>query len=136
MITTRNPESGYFAADVFEAFSFSQSLRAGGTVYYSGVAPLRGRAATMELVGKDDMTAQTAFVFDILGGCLKADGLSPSNLAALTIYTTNLPALMEVWGPLFKDFVGDHRPTTTHLAVSGFVHPDQWLEITAIAVDA
>ncbi|RJF94761.1 hypothetical protein D3874_02800 [Oleomonas cavernae] len=136
MITTSNPESGYFAADVFDAFSFSQSLRAGNTVYYSGVAPLRGTLAAMELVGKDDMKAQTAFVLGVLGDCLAADGFTSSNLAALTIYTTRLADLMEVWGPLFKAFVGDHRPTTTHLAVSGFVHPDQMLEITAIAVDA
>lgn len=135
MFTTKNPESGYFGADVFEGFSFSQSLRAGNTVYYSGVAPLRGSATEMELVGQGDMKAQIEFVFGVMAGCLKADGLTPSNLVALTIYVTDLPGCMEVWAPLFKEFIGDHRPTTTHLAVSGFVHPEQKIEITAIAVD-
>jgi len=30
-------------------------------------------------------------------------------------------------------WVGDHRPASTTLAVSGFVHPEQTVEITAYA---
>ena len=135
MITRHSPDVGYLADEVFTAFAFQQSVRAGDTIYYSGVAPLKGTLAELELVGKDDMAAQLTFILGVIDACLKADGLDRSKLATWTFYTSNIGAFMEIMPDILGPWVGDHRPSSTTIEVSGFVHPDQMLEVTAIAVD-
>ncbi len=136
MITRSNPDVGYFAAEVFETFAFSQSVRAGNTVYYSGVAPLRGTLENMELVGPGDMKAQFEFVLRVIDDLLKADGLDRSKLVSWTFYTTKVGPFMDVLPTVLKPWIAGHAPCSTTIGVSGFVHPEQMLEITAIAVDA
>jgi 2-iminobutanoate/2-iminopropanoate deaminase len=136
MITRTNPVVGYLAPEVFESFAFSQSVRAGNTVYYAGVAPLRGSLEAMELIGRGDMKAQLEYILRVIDGCLRADGLDRSKLVTWTFYTTKIAEFMEIMPPILTAWVGDHRPSSTTIEVSGFVHPEQMLEITAIAVDA
>jgi len=136
MITRSNPDIGYFAPEVFAAFAFSQSVRAGDTVYYAGVAPLRGCLQAMELVGPGDMKAQLEFILQVIDGLLAADGLDRSKLVTWTFYTTRIALFMDVMPAILKPWLGGHAPSSTTIEVRGFVHPEQMLEITAIAVDA
>ena len=75
MIVRTNPAVDYLTDDVFDAFAFRQSVRAGDTYYYAGVAPLAGSLTALELIGKDDMAAQLAYVLRVIDDCLRADGL-------------------------------------------------------------
>lgn len=136
MITRSNPDVGYFAPEVFETFAFSQSVRAGGFVHYSGVAPLRGTLEDMEIVGPDDMKAQFEFVLRVIDDLLKADGLDRGKLVSWTFYTTKIGEFMDVVPEVLKPWVAGSAPCSTTLEVKGFVHPKQMLEITAVAVDA
>lgn len=135
MITRSNPDVGYLAPDVFEAFAFSQSVRAGNTVHYAGVAPLRGSLQAMELVGPGDMKVQFEFILRVIDSLLAADGLDRSKLVSWIFYTTKIASFMDVMPAVLKPWVGDHAPCSTTIEVSGFVHPDQMLEIAAVAVD-
>jgi len=136
MIIRTNPDIGYLGADVFDAFAFRQSVKAGDTYYYAGVAPLKGTLDSLELVGKDDMTAQFHYILEVIDGCLKADGLDRTNIATWTFYTTDIKAFMEVMPGILGPWVGEHRPSSTTVEVRAFVHPDQLLEITTTAVAA
>lgn len=136
MITRTNPPVDYLGADVFDAFAFRQSVRAGDTVYYAGVAPLKGTLDTLELVGAGDMAAQLHYVLGVIDACLAADGLDRTSLVTWTFYTTDITGFMAVMPAILGPWVGEHRPSSTTVEVRAFVHPDQLLEITAIAVDA
>ncbi len=134
MLKTSSPEIDYFAPEVFSTLAFSQIARAGDTVYLSGVAPLKGGLTDMVLVGEGDMAAQVAFVLRVIDDCLKSEGLSRKNLASWTFYTTDITGFMTALEAVIGPWLGDHHPCSTTIAVSGFVHPAQLVEITAIAV--
>lgn len=134
MITRYTPDIGYLGQDVFDAFAFHQSVRAGDTLYLSGIAPLRGDLTGLELVGEGDIGAQLDFVLDVLDRCLQAEGLDRSNLVAWTFYTTDIHGLCAVIPDRLGPWIGNHRPTSTTLEIQGMIHPAQQLEITAIAV--
>lgn len=136
MIVRTNPAVDYLADEVFDAFAFRQSVKAGDTYYYAGVAPLSGSLSALELIGKDDMAAQLAYILRVIDDCLRADGLDRSRIVTWTFYTTDIAAFMAVMPEILGPWVGEHRPSSTTIAVSGFVHPDQMLEVTAIAVGA
>lgn len=50
MITRKNPDIGYMGESVFEAFAFHQTVRAGDTVYLSGIAPFQGGMEDLTIV--------------------------------------------------------------------------------------
>ena len=66
---------------------YSQAVRCGNTVYFSGQIPLD--PATMELVG-GDIAAQARRVFDNLTAVCSAAGGSLSQIARIGIYLTDL----------------------------------------------
>lgn len=136
MIVRTNPPVDYLSQDVFDAFAFRQSVKAGNTYYYAGVAPLKGSLAQLDLVGAGDMAAQFTYVLNVIDACLKADGLDRTKIATWTFYTTDIKAFMEVMPGILGPFVGEHMPSSTTVEVRAFVHPDQLVEVTAIAVDA
>ncbi|WP_334180706.1 RidA family protein [Pseudomonas nitroreducens] len=134
MIKRYTPVVGYLDQDVFDAFAFHQSVRAGDTLYLSGIAPLQGSLETLELVGEGDIGAQLDYILAVLDRCLLADGLERRHLVAWNFYTTDIRALTEVLPDRLAPWLGIHRPTSTTLEVQAMLHPAQQLEITAIAV--
>lgn len=133
MITRTNPDVGYLDQSVFEALGFSQIVRADKTIYLSGIAPLTGTAEHLEAVSSNDMAAQVAFVLDILERRLASEGASLEHLVAVTVYSTDIETL-GAEASLFHKCFGDHPPTSTWVEVAKLVHPDQMIEVTAIAV--
>jgi enamine deaminase RidA (YjgF/YER057c/UK114 family) len=132
MIEPSNPDVGYVADDVFATYGFTQTIRAGNTLYLSGVAPMRGDAAHLEVVGPT-MREQLAYVMEIIGRCLAAHGASFRNWVAQTIYVTDMAALVQsidVTLPL----IGAHPPTATAVEVKALGVPGQLVEVTGIAV--
>jgi len=135
MITRTNPDVGYMDDSVFEAFAFTQIVRADKTIYLSGIAPLTGTADSMQIVGAGDMAAQVTFVLDILERCLENEGVGFEQLVAVTVYATDIGALAAE-APLFAKRFATFAPTSTWVEISKLIHPDQLIEITAIAVAA
>jgi 2-iminobutanoate/2-iminopropanoate deaminase len=133
MITRSNPDVGYMADDVFRTFAFTQTIKAGNTLYLSGVAPLRGNLKKLEVVGEGDLRAQVEWTLKIMRRCLAVEGATFRNLVAQTVYTTNIAELGKL-GDLFRSVYGDHAPTSTWVEVKGLFHPLQMVEINGIAV--
>jgi enamine deaminase RidA (YjgF/YER057c/UK114 family) len=131
MIERVNPDVGYLKSEVFEAFSFSQVVRSGDTIHVSGVTPLRGGLNDLEVVG-EDVRAQLDWVLEVLRRCLESEGSSLDDLVSVTVYTTSMAGLVEA-ADVFKKFFGEQRPAATWLEVQGLFHPQQKVEITAIA---
>ena len=72
---------------------YSQAVRTGSTVYFSGQIPLD--PATQDLVG-EDFGAQARQVFDNLAAVAGAAGGSLDEIVKLTVYLTDLGRFAEV----------------------------------------
>lgn len=132
-IERSNPDVGGFAEEVYTTFAFTQTIKAGNTLYFSGVAPLRGDLANMEVVGEGDLQAQVEFVLEVIQRLLEAEGATFRNFVAQTVYTTNIAELAKI-ADVFTRFFGEHSPTSTWLEVKALFHPQQMVEISGIAV--
>ncbi len=134
MIVRNNPEVGYVDESTFELLGFSQVVRAKDTVYYSGIAPFTGAPPEFTVIGTGSMEAQVLFLMDILERCLESEHQTLENLVAVTVYATDVPALMAT-AELFAKRFGAAPPSSTWVGVTALAHPDQLVELTATAVD-
>ena len=83
--------------------TYSQAVRVGDTVYFSGQIPLVPE--TMELVA-GDMRAQITRVFDNLEAVARAAGASLADVVKLNVYLTDLghfPLVNEVMAAYFSE---------------------------------
>ena len=134
MITRTNPDVGYVDESTFASLGFSQVVRANDTVYYSGIAPFTAAPPEFNVIGTGSMEQQVLFVMDILERCLESESQTLENLVAVTVYATDVPALMAT-AEIFAKKFGVAPPASTWLGVTALAHPDQLVELTATAVD-
>ena len=134
MIIRSNPDVGYVDESTFELLGFSQVVRAKDTVYYSGLAPFTGAPPEFTVIGIGSMEQQVLFLMDVLERCLESENQTLENLVAVTVYATDVPALMAT-AELFAKRFGPSPPSSTWVGVTALAHPDQLVELTATAVD-
>ncbi len=133
MIKRSNPDIAYLSEDVFEAYAFTQTIRAGNHIYLSGIAPLRGSNDNIELVGAGDIRAQVRFCLDVLKACLAAEGVGLKNWVVHTVYGTDMQELHKT-ADIFVDVFHEYPPTSTWVEIKGLFVPGQMVEITGFAV--
>ncbi|HET6806829.1 MAG TPA: RidA family protein [Frateuria sp.] len=108
---------------------YSQAVRAGGTVYFSGQIPLD--PATGNLV-EGDISAQTRRVFDNLAEVAKAAGGSLSQFARVGIYVTDLANFAAV-NTVMAEYFQQPYPARSTIEVSALPKGAQ-VEVDAIMV--
>jgi 2-iminobutanoate/2-iminopropanoate deaminase len=128
VITRNNPEVGYVDESTFALLGFSQVVRAGNTVYYSGIAPFTGAPPEFTVVGTGSMEEQVVFCLDILERCLKSENQTLENMVSVAVYATDMPALMATAEVFAKRF-GAAPPASTWVGVTELAHPDQLVEV-------
>ncbi|MHA7662702.1 RidA family protein [Mycolicibacterium sp. HS_4_1] len=131
-ITRSVPDIGYLDPGLFDELGIVQTIVANNTVYVSGIAPLTDASGELDVVGTS-LAEQLEYVLGVLERSLAAVGVGRDGLVAWTIYTTDVPALAACT-PLLKQWVSNHRPTSTWIGCSSFIHPEQLLELTATAI--
>jgi enamine deaminase RidA (YjgF/YER057c/UK114 family) len=134
VITRNNPDVGYIDESTFALLGFSRIVRADTTVYYSGIAPFTGASPEFTVIGKGSMEEQVLFILEILERCLESEKQTLENLVSVTVYATDITALMAIADIFAKRFVSA-PPTSTWVGVTALAHPDQLVEITATAAD-
>jgi enamine deaminase RidA (YjgF/YER057c/UK114 family) len=83
-----------------------------------------------------DMAAQVALTIDNIEAVLAAGGMSLANLVRLTVYTTDVDALLEQFGAVSERLAaGGGRFASTLVGVTRLAFPELLVEIDAIAVD-
>jgi 2-iminobutanoate/2-iminopropanoate deaminase len=108
---------------------YSQAMRLGDLVFTAGQIPLD--PGSMELVGGDDVAAQTDRVMRNLQGILEASGAGLETVIKTTVFLTDMgdfAAMNEVYGRFFQD----HRPARSTVEVCR-LPKDVRVEIEAIA---
>jgi 2-iminobutanoate/2-iminopropanoate deaminase len=114
------------------SFSYSQAVRMGDLIFVAGQVAENERG---ELVGKDDIRAQTVQVFDNLRLVLEAAGSGLDLVGKVTVLTTSLafrPIIHEIRSKVFGT-VG-HYPASTLAVVTSLAKPEFLIEIDAIAL--
>lgn len=109
---------------------YSQGIVANGMVFTAGQIPLD--PATMQLVGGDDVAAQTERVMQNLAAILDAAGASLGSVVKTTVFLKDMDdfgAMNEVYGTHF----GAHRPARSTVQAAK-LPKDVRVEIEAIAL--
>lgn len=109
---------------------YSQGIVVNGMVYTAGQIALD--PGTMQVVGGDDIAAQTDRVMQNLTAILEAAGASLSTVVKTTVFLRDMndfAAMNEVYGRHF----GDHRPARSTVQAAK-LPKDVSVEIEAIAV--
>ncbi|HSJ24085.1 MAG TPA: RidA family protein [Longimicrobiales bacterium] len=108
---------------------YSQGIIVNGMVYTAGQIPLD--PASMELVGGDDVAAQTEQVMTNLAAILEAAGASLQSVVKTTVFLADMQdfaAMNEVYGRHF----GAHRPARSTVQAAG-LPKNVRVEIEAVA---
>ncbi len=102
----------------------------GRLVFVSGIL---SRNAKGEIVGKGDMAAQIAQVFENIKTALAAAGATMEDVVKRQTFTTDIDAYFANIDARMKHG-GDHRSTSTTVEVRRLSHPDFLIEVEVMAV--
>jgi len=108
---------------------YSQAVRAGDTVYFSGQIPLD--PATGQLVD-EDIAAQTRRVFDNLAAVAQAAGGSLGQIVRVGIYVTDLAHFAQV-NAVMAEYFSQPYPARSTIEVSALPKGAQ-VEVDAVMV--
>ena len=86
-----------------------------------------------DIVGKDDMYAQTEQVIQSIQKSLSELGATLDDVVEVNVYVRDMSQLKEIHEARLKYFKEPY-PTSTLVEVSKFVHPDALIEMNALAV--
>ncbi len=114
------------------SFSYSQAVRMGDLIFVAGQVAENAKG---ELVGKDDIRAQTVQVFENLRLVLEAAGSGLDLVGKVTVLTTSLAhrlAIHEVRSEVFGP--SGHYPASTLAVITSLAKPGFLVEIDAIAL--
>jgi enamine deaminase RidA (YjgF/YER057c/UK114 family) len=140
MIERTNPDVDYIPPAVFQQLGISHLVSNGSLLFISGVAPFHG--PNLDLVGKGDLNAQCRYVLDVLDRSLAAGASSRAHILEWTIYLVDperkgeIGSMASAITPLILDWLGPHHPAGTAVGALSLFHPEQLIEIRAIAAIA
>jgi 2-iminobutanoate/2-iminopropanoate deaminase len=112
-------------------FGYAHAIQIDKTIYISGQIPLDQE---MNVIGKNDIAAQTELVYENLKKVIEDAGGTMKNIVMLNIYCTDLEAYDKETRHLRKKYFGDYYPATTAVEVKRLYRPDFMIEIEAVAV--
>ena len=108
---------------------YSQGVRAGSTIYYSGQIPLDPKTGQVVSGGID---VQARRVMENIGGLLKAEDLGFENIVKTTIFLADIgdfQTVNEIYGGYFKQ-----APPARSTVQAGALPKNVRIEIEVIAV--
>ncbi len=109
---------------------FTDAVRAGNLLFVSGIVAVDGEG---NLVGGDDVVAQTRQVFENMRAILAAAGCGFEDVVKVTVFLTNIDDRPLI-NPVRQEVFGSARPASTLVEVSRLVVPGAKVEIEAVAL--
>jgi len=109
---------------------FTDAVRAGGFLHVSGIVAVDGEG---QLVGGDDVVAQTRQVLDNMRAVLAAGGCRFEDVVKVTIFLTDIDDRPKI-NPLRQDAFGTTRPASTLVEVPRLAVPGAKVEIECVAL--
>ena len=109
---------------------YSQAVVAGNMVFTAGQIPLDPE--TMELVGGDDVAAQTERVLENVKAILEAAGASLQSVVKTTVFLADMNDFAAM-NAVYARYFGDHRPARSTVQAAG-LPKNVKVEIDTIAI--
>jgi 3-hydroxyisobutyrate dehydrogenase-like beta-hydroxyacid dehydrogenase len=107
---------------------YSHAVRAGDTLYVSGVAAFDESG---KVVGEGSMAAQAEHVFQVIGRILADQGAGFGDIAFIRTYLTDMDARAE-YGAVRRRYITGTPPASTTVEVSRLFMPGLLLEVDLI----
>jgi reactive intermediate/imine deaminase len=108
---------------------YTDAVQIGDLLFVSGCIAVDGDG---NLVGGDDVVAQTRQVFANLAAILRAAGATFADVAKVTIFLTDVDDRARI-NPVRQELFGETRPASTLVEVSRLVVPGAKVEIELVA---
>ncbi len=108
---------------------YSRAVRIGNVIEVAGTTAMDGD----QLIGKDDMYAQSKFIFEKIEKALQQAGASMTDVVRTRMYVTDISRWEEV-GRAHGEFFRSIKPASTMVEISGLVNPDMLVEIEVTAI--
>jgi reactive intermediate/imine deaminase len=109
---------------------YTDAVRAGGFLYVSGVVSVDSEG---NLVGGDDVVAQTRQVLETIRAVLAAGGCGPEDVVKVTLFLTDVDDRPLI-NPVRQEFFGSTRPASTLVEVPRLAIPGAKVEIECVAL--
>lgn len=109
---------------------YSQAVVAGNMVFTAGQIPLDPE--TMELVGGNDVAAQTERVLENVKAILEAAGASLQSVVKTTVFLADMNDFAAM-NAVYARYFGDHRPARSTVQAAG-LPKNVKVEIDTIAI--
>jgi reactive intermediate/imine deaminase len=109
---------------------FTDAVRAGEFLYVSGIVAVDGHG---DLVGGDDVVAQTRQVFENMRAVLGAAGCGFADVVKVTIFLTDVDDRPLI-NPVRQEVFGTTRPASTLVEVSRLAVDGAKVEIECVAL--
>jgi 2-iminobutanoate/2-iminopropanoate deaminase len=109
---------------------FTDAVRAGGFLHVSGIVAVDGEG---QLVGGDDVVAQTRQVLDNMRAVLAAGGCRFEDVVKVTIFLTDIDDRPKI-NPLRQEAFGAALPASTLVEVPRLAVPGAKVEIECVAL--
>ena len=116
---------------VEKQLGFSGSVRAGNTIYLSGMIAVE---PDMTPVAAGDMAGQVQKIYEIIGEILASHGAGFANVVNEFMFATDLEALAGAFGVRAKFYEDCAPPASTAVEVSALFIPEALLEVQITAV--
>ncbi len=114
----------------YEPFGFTNFVRWGDTLYLSGIAAL---TADGQVVGADDIEAQTAKTYENIGAVFAAAGSGLDRIVQMTSFVVDLPRNGRAYVEARRRILTSPRYTSAVIGVSALMIPGLLLEVQCIA---
>jgi enamine deaminase RidA (YjgF/YER057c/UK114 family) len=111
--------------------AYSSAVVAGNTIYLAGA--VSGRDAAGNVIGRDDIEAQTVAVFESLKETLASAGATFADLTKLTVFATKLEYRAKI-GEVRSRYISGEPPASTFVVITSLADPDFLVEVEGIAV--
>ena len=112
-----------------DKFSLSQAIKVGNILYISGQIALDPEG---NIVGKDDMKAQSERVYENIDALLKKAGGTMENVVKITAFLTDMNRFAEYNEVRGKVFKGRH-PASSTVAITALAFKGLLVEVEAVA---
>ncbi len=108
---------------------YSRAVRAGNIIEVAGTTAMDGDV----LIGKDDVYAQTGFIFKKIEKVLIEAGATLDDVVRTRMYVTDISKWQEA-GKAHAEFFKNIKPVTTMVEVSKLINDDLLIEIEVTAI--
>ena len=108
---------------------YTHGVKFGDLVFVSGCT---GTGANHEVIGDDDVAAQTRQALTNMSKILAAAGATFADVCKVTVYLTDVDDRTGI-NPVRQEYFGRSRPASTLIEVSRLAIPGMKVEIEAVA---